>query len=679
MKSPTETDLLREDFPPSSYDEWRAAAEALLKGAPFEKRMIARSPEGLTIQPIYRAEDAAAVSRGASLPGSGDFARGARPEGYLAEPWEVAQELSEAEPRAFNKTLLDELGRGQTAVNAIVDLDGSVEGLRLRNASDLAAAFEGVEPTAVSLHFQAGLSGIAVQAALLAWLEGEGVSFESIRGSQNIDPVGVLAATGKLPASLDALLDELSCLAKYNASRMPGFSAVGVDAFPYHNAGATAVEELAAALATGTFYLRQLTARGVPIHDAARQIRFTLPVGGDFFMEVAKFRAARRLWSRIVRSLGGSEQASAMKIHARTGLFNKTRRDPYVNLLRASTEALSAALGGVDSFCVGAFDETLREPSAFARRIARNTQIILQEECNLREVVDPAGGCWYVESLADALGREVWKAFQGIEKEGGIVPSLQSGALQARVSKKLKERRRQLGERRASLIGTNKYPNLSEDKLEESASRKRNKESDTKSDSIPFPIALDADALPKLARAAASGASLTAILASLRTETRAGETCEPLPATRLAAEYEALRDAAEALQAKTGHGPKIFLANLGPLRRHKARADFTRDFFAVGGFDIVASPGLESAEAAADAVAASEAPIAVICGHDDDYAARLLDTLRAIRARVPSVKLVLAGAPGEREAEYRAAGLDDFISIKSDNYGVNRDYLAALL
>ncbi len=690
-----EKKLLGDVFAPNSYEEWRAAAEALLKGAPFEKKMLTRTLEGITLQPIYRRQDAEELAAADPLPGAGSFRRGSRPDGYLANPWEVAQELSASTAEEFNAFLLASLMSGQTAANALLDvatqlgLDPAaatagqvgVCGLSLANADDLAAALDEVVPSAIGLHFQSGLSGVAVEAFLLAWLDRSGSAPRELRGSLNMDPLGVLAASGTLPVALEQLFDELSWLVDYNEKNLPDFQSVGVSAMPCHCAGGSAVEELAGALASGACYFNALLERGCSADAVARQIRFTLPIGSDFFMEIAKLRAARQLWARIAREFGASESACAMRVHARTGLYNKTRRDPYVNMLRTTSEALAAVVGGVDSLHVGAFDETLRTPNDFAHRIARNTQIILQEECNLTEVVDPAGGSWYIEELTDQLARKAWAAFQEIEAEGGILASLQSGALQGRVAKVRAARRKLLGQRRTSLVGTNKYANAQEKLLEASLPdsqavlQKRKDELAAKS-----AIALDLTevSIDALATAAQQGVSIGELYKLVREKAAPGETCEALPDSRLAEDYETLRSAAEAFKARTGAAPQIFLATLGALRRHKLRADFSRAFFEAGGFDVVASPGQTEPEQVAADVVASGASITVVCGRDDDYEAMLEPVIKAIKAVKPSIKVVLAGYPGDKEAAYREAGLDDYIFIKTDNYATNRSYMEEL-
>jgi len=707
----TGNQTLLSEFEHPSYDDWRSAAEKLLKGAPFDKIMRTPTPEGITLEPIYRREDLAGAPAARTMPGADGFTRGAHPAGYCGEPWRIAQEIPAGNPADFNRALLHDLVRGQDAINLIFDIatargvdpdaaaDGEVGacGLSIASLADFRKALNAVFPNAVPVYFQSGCSGLALNAIFRAWLrEANEVQLSAIRGGMGMDPLSYLARSGSLPASLDQLYDELAIIARENIAHLPQFTAAGVSGLPCHCAGASATQELGAALAAGVEYLRALTQRGITVNDAARQIQFTFAVGPNFFMEIAKLRAARPLWARIVEAFGGDEPARAMRLSARTGFNNKTRHDPYANMLRTTTEALAAVVAGVDSLCVGAFDEIIRSPDEFSRRIARNTQIILQEECELTGVIDPAGGSWFIENLTNEVAAEAWKFFQAIEKEGGMSAALKSGFVQQSVQETAKKKEKLVGQRRLALVGTNQYPNLAEKPLAQTtpnfaAIRKRranesaNHRVSATAEADEKLLQLLADIqktepnqlMPKLVKAVSEGATLGEINKTVRT---AAEpiTVEPLPNRRLAEIYEELRDAASAYRDAHGHGPRIFLVNLGPLKRHKIRADFTRSFFETGGFEIVFPHGFDAPEAAAAALAESGAKIAVICGTDDDYAEQVPAFARALKQTAPAAKLLLAGHPGDHETAFREAGLDDYIFVKSDNYATNRHYLEHL-
>lgn len=705
------TTMTEAAFAASSPEEWRAAADALLKGAPFDKVMRTPTPEGITLEPIYRQDSLAGLPLAAENPGQGSYLRGTSATGYRVTGWEIAQELPYGDAAAFNRALLADLACGQNAVNLLLDLatmngrdpdtakPGEVAacGLSIASLADFNRAFRNVLPQAVTFHFQSGCGGLALEALFLAWLRQNKVDSASVRGGLHIDPVGSLAGSGTLPTSLEQTFDEMATVAAYNAAHLPHFAAAGASGLPYHCAGASATQELGAVLATGTAYLRALLERGLDIDDAARQIRFTLSIGGNFFMELAKLRAARPLWARIVRAFGGSDEAAKMRVHARTGIYNKTIHDPHVNMLRTTTEALSAVVAGVDSLCVGAFDECVRGPDEFSRRIARNTQIILQEECELTAVADPAGGSWFVESLTDQVARKSWEEFQAIEAEGGIAAALGTGGLQARIAATRADREKGLAQRRVSLVGTNQYPNISEKPLPAElpdykalqAKRARDLADHRLTADPETDVAIlrqlealvgahDRQVLPMLVEAVEHGATIGEITRAMRGHAGAAPVIAALPNTRLAVSYEALRAAASAYRAEHGHGPRVHLATLKALRRHKARADFIRAFFETGGFEVLTADGADDAASAGAAALASGAKVVVICGHDEDYPVMVPDLIRALKSSGKEITVLLAGHPGDHEAAFREAGLDDFVFVKSNNLETNRKYLALL-
>ena len=712
MKEQTvDTNKLLEEFPIPSKQEWREAAEQLLKGAPFDKIMKRQTPEGILLEPIFWKDVLDSLPAAETLPGFDQYLRGTSATGYNQEPWEIAQEIPYGTPAEFNRAISSDLMRGQNALNVILDIAtlkgldpdsaavGEVAacGLSLACLADIKAAFKGIVPEAVSFHLRTGCSGMAVGALFLAWLKESGADMDRVKGSLGMDPLAVKAAAGKVPADMGSLFEEQAVLAEHCAKHAPGIRAVGVSTLPYHQAGASAVEELGIALATGAAYLTELTERGLPVDDAAKQIRFSFAIGGNFFMEIAKIRAARVLWAQVVAAFGGSKEAQKINLHARTGLYNKTQKDPYVNMLRTTTEALCGVIAGIDSLCVGNFDEVSRIPDEFSRRISRNTQIILQEECELTSVVDPAGGSWAIEWLTNEVSEKSWAFFQEIEAKGGIYDALNSGFIQEKLAATDAGNNKALNQRRSSLIGTNVYPNLEEKELgsrpvdyaaarelraKEIVAARTGTSEDTDSKVM---VALEKilessreTAVETLIEAILDGATIGEITRTIRASANPSQPITPLRNVRLAAGYEVLRAASAKFAAETGSAPKIFLTNLGPLRRHKPRADFTRSFFAAGGFDIVSPSGFDSPEDAVAALKASGAGITVVCGADPDYAEKFESFARAIKAELPEMQVVLAGFPGDHEAAFRAAGMDDYIFVKSDNYATNRRYLTGL-
>jgi len=451
-------------------------------------------------------------------------------------------------------------------------------------------------------------------------------------------------------------------------------------------AGGSAVQELAFALAVGTEYLREMDKRGVGVDVVAPRMRFAFSVGPNFFMEIAKFRAARLLWSRIVESFGGSQLSQAMNIHARTALWNKSKLDPYVNMLRTTTESFSAVLGGVQSLQVTPFDEVFGLPDEFSRRISRNTQILLATEAQLRHVVDPAGGSWAVEWLTDQIAQKAWSLFQEVEGKGGALASLQSGFIQSEVEKVAKAKEAALATRKDIQVGVNQYANLGEKKVE---GRKPDYAAIFKSRVAAvgeFRTAYDdvkhAKVIGKLSdllgvtdekmvnaaiEAVLAGATLGEITRVIRANDAERPSIVPLRLHRLSEKFEALREAADKSLAKTGSRPKVFLAVMGPVSQHKGRGDFSRGFLEVGGFEVVyPKTGFDTASAAAEAAKASGAKVVVLCSTDDTYPELVPQLVPAMKAAIPGVSVILAGHPADQIEAHKASGIDDFIHVRAD-------------
>ncbi len=686
--------LFRE-FEGASYEAWKAAAEALLKGASFEKKMVTRTVEGIPLQPIYRAEAVSGLRHLGNPPGTPGSARGGRMTGYKEERWSIAQELPQGMPEAFNRALLEGLEGGQNAVFVTLDQAGStfrdpgesgpgevaVCGLSLSCLADLKGALEGVIPEAVRFYFHPGYAGLPVALFFSEWLEEKGVDSAQVKGGIEADPLAAWTTYGYYVGTPDQHYDLLHRLVGFCRERLPGMKALGSSGFAVHQAGGDAVTELAVVLAKAVGYLEALTARGERVEDLAETILFHFSIGGHFFMETAKLRAARLMWNRVLENYGCSGAAPALEIHARTGLFNKTRKDPYVNLLRTTTEALSGVLAGVDVLTIGAFDECLREPDRFSRRIARNTHIILGEECEIGRTIDPAGGSWYLETLTDQLARAGWSRFQEIMGMGGYVEAFRAGKIRDYCEAARNESQTLVQERRKSLVGTNVYANLKEKPVAGKWPDYAGLLSERKNQLGAQPVVEetpDFSSLESVGSAIREGLTLGQMRKGLGLGDAPQERVEPLPSRRLGETYEQLREASDRYRAETGHGPKLYLANIGPLRLHKIRADFTRGFFEAGGFEVDYPKGFETPEAAAEGVAGSGAKVVVVCGSDEQYVEQFEGFARAIRERAPEVRLILAGHPGASEAAFREVGMDDYVWIRSNHYEMNRKYLAAV-
>ena len=318
----------------------------------------------------------------------------------------------------------------------------------------------------IPVYIQTGLMALPVTALLVAYLRRQGKSAEKLRGCIGTDPLGILISNGTLPVSPESAYAAMAQLTAWAIKHAPRLQTIVVRGHPYHDGGGSAVQELAFVMATAVEYLNEMQTRGISVDDAAVRMRFSFSVGSQFFMEIARLRAARLVWAQIVSAFGGSGDAQKMFIHACTSAWNKTIYDPYVNLLRATTEALAGVMGGADSMQVGAFDQVIRPADEFSRRIARNIHLILQKECNFTRPVDPPGGSWYIEKLTDSVARKAWNLFQDIEAKGGMSRALREGFPQAQVAQTAAKRKANIARRKDIFVGTNMYPNLDEKPLE---------------------------------------------------------------------------------------------------------------------------------------------------------------------------------------------------------------------
>ncbi len=675
-------DLL-DDFPPPSRDEWHAAVTKLLKGAPYEKIMPTHTYEGLTLEPMYRKEDLTGLPHLQSLPGEAPFVRGTHRLGYLEKKREIAQEIRYPDPRRFNAALLTDLQAGQTTVNIVVDratrcgkdsddsANAGCAGVAISTLGDLESALQNVDLNKFPLHIACGESALALAGFLLAFCRKNDFNLQNLRGSITADPLAELLKTGRLSSPLTMKIKDLVATTHWSLDNTANLATIGVDVSPVLNAGGNAVQELAAALATGVLYMRELIDEGLKIDEIAPRMSFTFAVGGNFFMEIAKFRAARLLWSRVVHAFGGAENSQKICIHAKTARWNKTLFDPYVNMLRTTTEAFSAVLAGVDSMHVGPFDEVIRESDDFSRRIARNTQIILDEESHLEQVVDPAGGSWYIEKLTHALAKKAWVLFRKIEGKGGMLAALQEGFLQAEIAAVAAKRRENLARRKDRVVGTTFYANISEQPL---AARQSDQQKFaaarakylTAWRSKSQPVDLNSNAtIEEIAAAAQSGATLGTITKALQASAD-GLEITPLKSERYTQPFEKLRTAMADFKSQNSEAVKVFLANMGLPAQHKARADFASGFFQITGFEVISPPGFDSVSAAAAAALDSAAPVVVLCGSDKTYPDMVPEFCQKIRQTSPETHLVLAGDPNEFIEEFKAAGIDEFIHLRVD-------------
>ncbi|MDX2199461.1 MAG: methylmalonyl-CoA mutase family protein [Phycisphaerae bacterium] len=679
------------DYPPEfnspKRTDWMGLVEQDLKGAPFEKRLISHTYEGLYIQPLYTEDDAPTAEDPAGWSGLRPLTRGAAPLGTSQRGWEIRVERNEPDPAALNAALLDDLEGGADGVLLRFDacaragrdaLDAGAPQLAGRDGAmiyalpDLQAALGGVQLSAIHVALECGAAFTQGAALLTAAWRAAGVPASEARGAFNADPLAVLARDGALPVSLAEAMRLMSDLAAWSAKHLPRVTAVRVGTAPYHHAGATATQDLAFSIATALEYLRTMTRAGMSVEQAARQMEFSYAVGTSVFLAVGKLRAARRLWARALEVCGVCASDAPMRMHVRTSKRVLSTRDPWVNMLRDTAGVIAAGLGGADVIGVTPFDLALGPASALARRAARNAHHILMAECGVHRVCDPAGGSWYVEKLTDDLCRGAWAILQAIESRGGMAEALLEGWIAAQVESAFASRRKNLVTRKEAVLGVSEFVGTRDKSPERphfdraallSAARERLGDSPN----MKFEM-LEREGGPRMERlieGALAGAPLSRLSAALaHHDAPRARLAAPIAVHPFAEPFEHLRDASDRLFDECNVRPRVFLAAIGSVAEHLPRVNFARNLFEAGGFEVeLARSGDDAALAAR--LRESGARIAVICGADGDYPQRVPPLARALLA-AGARSVILAGNPGRSEEAFRAAGVDRFIFMRCD-------------
>lgn len=691
---------IRDDFPPVEYEAWRALAEEDLKGAPFDHKLVTHTYEGIDIHPLYTRRDQPPTPDASGFPGLPPFVRGSQPLGAVRLGWDLRQEHAHPDLAVSNRAILEDLQGGANslllrldfAARSGLDPDDQAagelagrDGLMAYHVNDLESLLAGVHLQMVATTLEAGAAFLPASALLVALWQRQGVPLHQVRGAFNADPLAVLARDGQLPVPAEVALLQLADLTAWTAVNLPQVTAVRVGTAAYHSAGATSAQDIAFAMATAVQYLRATTDAGLSIDAAAKKFLFSFGLGTHHFLAIAKLRAARRLWARVIEVCGGSPAAGAMRIHARVSKRVLTQRDPYVNLLRNATAIFAAGIGGAETVTSVPFDATLGLPDNFSRRIARNSVLILQEEGHLHRVIDPPGGSWYLEQLTDQVAAKGWQIFQEIERSGGMLESIRSGWVARQIDSAFAPRAKDIARRKAGITGVSEFPNVGEARVERippdfatlrraanqrvAAARRVAEGVARVRVEVNAPGAATAAAI----EAAGEGASIGQLARALAFQSEP-TVISPLSPHIFARPFEELRDASDAWQSAHGCRPSVFLANMGPISHHTARATYAKNFFEAGGFEVITNAGFQQPEEAVNAFAASGAKTAVLCSSDKLYpevVPQLVPKLKQAGAR----HVVLAGNPGANEAAWRAAGVDRFIFIKCDVLATLRDML----
>lgn len=598
------------EFPAVSTEEWMAKITADLKGADFERKLVWKTNEGFKVNPFYRSEDLEGLKTVDSLPGEFPYVRGTKKE----NDWYVRQDITVVDFKAANAKALDILNKGVTSLGFVIKGDDV-------NAENIKTLLKDICPEAIELNFSTCQRHSLNLINILAdYFKANNIDAKKCYGSVNFDPFKSILKKGADNAEwVKQSADILKA-----AEALPLFRVLNVNASRFNNAGAYIYQELGYALANGNEILSKLVETGLNASEVASKIKFNFGIGSDYFMEIAKFRAARWLWAEIVAAYNAQNSdkvcdcPAKIYVHAETSTYNMTTYDAHVNLLRSQTEAMSASIAGVDSLTVLPFDETYKESDVFSERIARNQQLLLKEECHFDKVTDPSAGSYYIENLTSSIAAEAWKLFLDID-ENGFYAALKAGSVQSAIEASAGNRSKALATRREVLLGTNQYPNFTEtakDKLTDNSC------------------------------GCGCGGN------------HSDATLKALPQTRLAVAFEDLRLATE----KSGKTPVVFMLTIGNLAMRLARSQFSCNFFGCAGYKVVDNLGFQTVEEGVKAAREQKADIVVICSSDDEYETLAPETYELLKGKE---LFVVAGAPACAD-DLKAKGIEHFINVKSN-------------
>lgn len=607
-----EDNKLFSEFPPVSTEKWEEVINKDLKGADYEKKLVWRTIEGFNVKPYYRAEDLEGLEYLDSNPGQTPYTRGKHTDNNV---WEVRQDIRIQDPKEANRVALDAVERGATSLGICAK--------GIKTLDDMTTLFKGIYINAVSINFMCSEDYLQLLKLYVDFANQQGINPKELNGSCEFDPFRYALKHGQFHRGEEGDFQMAKELVTYAHENLPNFRVLTIHGSLLHNAGSNIVQELGFSLAAANELVARLTDMGCKAHRVAKSIVLNVGIGSTYFMEMAKIRAARLLWSKIVEQYKPEcDCAYKLFIHATTSEWNQSVYDPYVNMLRSTTEAMSACIAGADSISVLPFDNAYKEADDFGYRIARNQQLLLKEESYLDKIADPAAGSYYIENLTDQIARGTWENFLKVEELGGFCKAIRQGFVQDEVEKTARQRDLDIATRKTTILGTNQYPNL----LEKMG-----------------------DKISETGHSGCSGCSGDS-----------GSEVRLLKPYRGAEAFEQLRLATE----KSGKRPRVFLLTYGNLTMRKARAGFATNFFGVAGYEIIDNPGFASAEEGAKAALESKADIVVLCSSDDEYAEITETACKALKGKVKS--LVLAGFPKEMVETYKGYGIDEFIHVKTN-------------
>lgn len=615
---------LMTEFPPVSTEKWEAVINTDLKGADYQKKLVWRTLEGFNVQPYYRAEDLQTLSHLGSKPGEFPYVRGAK----SCADWQVRETITVECPEEANAHALKVLCKGVTSLGLVINN-------KEFSAADLDTLLKGVEIKAIELAFS-GCAAAHVAELFIAKVKAEKAEVEDVRATFGIDPFKRAAQKGGFCSEgADKCLTKIAELIKA-AEPYKRIRLISVGGVLFNSCGASAVQELAFSLASAHEYVVKLMEKGLSVDQVAPSIKFNMAISSNYFLEIAKFRAGRLLWANIMKAYNPTRGCSTkMRVHAVTSAWNMTAYDPCVNMLRGTTEAMSAAIAGVDSIEVLPFDAPFKTATEFSARIARNVQLLLKEEAHLDQVVDPSAGSYYVEQLTASIAEHAWNLFKAVEEKGGYIKALEANFIQDTTAATAQQRDKNIATRREILLGTNQYPNFNE-----------------------------------VADPAVTEATVTRGKCSCCCSSKAETAFKPMIPYRGGMAFEELRLKTD----RSGKEPKAFMLTCGSLSFARARAQFACNFFACAGIRTIDNTYFASVEEGVKAALESGSQIVVICAADDDYATLAVEANKLLAGKAI---VVVAGAPA-CQAELEAEGISHFISVKNNVLETLKAYQAEL-
>lgn len=620
-------------FLPVSTSDWEACILNDLKGADYQKKLIWKTADGFDVKPYYRDGDTKEIAGMDTAPGEYPFVRGNQ---AMTNDWEIRQDIETDDESEANLLAIDAINRGATGIGLVA--------ADIASENDVENLLKGIDLSKVSIHFGAAPSYPVLIKIVASYANSQVLNTAEMKGSFDFDPISYLLLNGDFWKSEKSDMAQVASMVKLGKELMPVMKVINVNGHYFNSAGATMVQELGFSLSSGNEYLALATEAGISVDDIAQRMMFSFGVGSNYFMEIARLRAARLLWAKIVEQYKPTDEKSMlMHIHCNTSVWNKTLYDPYVNLLRSTTEAMSAIIGGTQSLNILPFDTFYKDPDEFSNRLARNQQIILKEEVYLDKVVDPSAGSYYIENLTQLIAEAAWKVFLQVEDKGGMVEAVKAGVIQDLVEKSAGLRLDDIANRRIIQLGTNQYPNLEEQMLEKIHFEEED-------EMLEEEIYADEE---------------------MEIDEEDEDDEEPTTYKKLVLfggsdAFDQLRLATEQYMADGNKKPGVFLFNIGNLSMRKARAMFTTNFFGCAGYEIFDNSGFGTIDEGVKAAKDSKAEIVAVCSSDDEYAMLVPEIAKKLKSANKELILVVAGYPKEILDSLKQAGVDEFIHVRSN-------------